>query len=252
MNLLITLLPAMAAVPMTASSSGAGIPVPYTPRMDDAVALLLLACVFVSAYVLSRCRKFLFQLVKDFLLNRDRSNLFSVSTAGDMRSLMLLLLQTCILGGVFLFCCLIKSQPELAQRLSLRLMLGTSIGFCLVYLTVKWMAYSFLGWIFLDKSKTSLWIGSYSTLLYYLGFALSPFVLLAVYFDLSLQVLIIIGLFLLLFAKILMFYKWLKLFCHKLHGVFLLILYFCALEIMPCLVLYQTTVQLKDLLIIKF
>ena len=41
------------------------------------------------------------------------------------------------------------------------------------------------------------------------------------------------------FTKILMLYKWLKLFCNNLHGGFLLILYFCALEIMPCLMLYQ-------------
>ena len=246
MNLLITLLPAMAAVPMTASSSGAGIPFPYTPRMDDAIALLLLACFFVSAYVLSRCRKFLFQLVKDFLLNRDRSNLFSVSTAGDMRSLMLLLLQTCILGGVFLFCCLIKSQPELAQRLSPRLMLGTSIGFCLVYLTVKWMAYSFLGWIFLDKSKTSLWIGSYSTLLYYLGFALFLSTLFIVYFNPGFEIMVITGAILFLFLKILAFYKWLKLFCSNLYGSLFLILYFCAVEIIPCLMLYRGLVQLND------
>lgn len=65
---------------------------------------------------------------------------------------------------------------------------------------------------FFDESTTALWLESYSTLLYYLGFALFPFVLFIVYFDLSLQLTIIIGLLLAFFAKILMFYKWLKLF----------------------------------------
>lgn len=35
-------------------------------------------------------------------------------------------------------------------------------------------------------------------------------------------------------------------------AVCFLILYFCALEIIPCLVLYQGMVQLNDYLIIKF
>ena len=44
------------------------------------VMLLLL-----SAYVLSRSRRFLLQLVKDFLLHRERTSIFATSTAGDMR-----------------------------------------------------------------------------------------------------------------------------------------------------------------------
>ena len=126
------------------------------------------------------------------------------------------------------------------------------IGVCLLYLCLKWMLYSFLGWIFFDESVTTLWLESYSTLLYYLGFALFPFALFVVYFDLSLQLTIIIGLILAFFAKILMLYKWLKLFCNNLYGGLLLIVYFCALEIMPCFVLYQGVTQLNDYLIIKF
>ena len=49
-----------------------GIPIPYSPRMDDGITVVLLCCFFLSAYVLSRSRKFLLQLVKDFLLHRER------------------------------------------------------------------------------------------------------------------------------------------------------------------------------------
>lgn len=40
-----------------------GIPIPYSPRMDDGITVVLLCCFFLSAYVLSRSRKFLLQLV---------------------------------------------------------------------------------------------------------------------------------------------------------------------------------------------
>lgn len=229
-----------------------GIPIPYSPRMDDAVAAILLGCFFLSAYVLSRSRKFLLQLVKDFLLHRERTSIFATSTAADMRYLLLLILQTCVLSGVFFFDYFNDIRPDLVIHIPPFLLLSIYIGICLTYLFVKWLVYSFLGWIFFDGSRVLLWLESYSTLLYYLGLALFPFVLFIVYFDLPLQITVIVGLILLVFTKILMLYKWIKLFCNNLYGYFLLILYFCALEIVPCIMLYVGMVQLNDYLIIKF
>lgn len=105
-------------------------------------------CFFLSAYVLSRSRKFLLQLVKDFLLHRERTSIFATSTAADMRYLLLLILQTCILAGVCIFSYFNDIQPELVRHVSPGLLLGIYIGVCLFYLCLKWMLYSFLGWIF--------------------------------------------------------------------------------------------------------
>ena len=35
-----------------------GMPIPYSPKLDDGITILLLCCFFISAYVLSRSRKF--------------------------------------------------------------------------------------------------------------------------------------------------------------------------------------------------
>lgn len=99
---------------------------------------------------------------------------------------------------------------------------------------------------FFNKNTVSFWMESYSTLLYYLGFGLFLSILVIVYLHLSLQISVIIGLVLLGLVKILMLYKWIKLFCYNLFGGLLLILYFCALEIMPCMMLYSGLVQLND------
>ena len=229
-----------------------GMPIPYSPKLDDGITILLLCCFFISAYVLSRSRKFLVQLMKDFLLNRERTSIFAATTAADMRYMLLVILQTCVLGAVCTFNYLIDVRPELGERIPPYILLGVYLAIALLYLFWKWVTYSFLGWIFFDGNRTSLWMESYSTLLYYLGFALFPFALFLVYFDLSLLATVIIGLFMMFFTKILMFYKWIKLFCNNLYGVLLLILYFCALEIMPCFVLYQGVMQLNSYLIIKF
>ena len=229
-----------------------GTPISYSPRTDDAIALTLLACFFLSSIALERGKKFLSQQVKDFVLHRERTSIFDSSTAADVRYLLVLVLQTCVLSGITFLNYFHDTCPALMDHVSSLLLLGIYVGFCLAYFLLKWLLYMFLGWTFFDKNKTNIWLESYSALIYYVGFALFPFVLFLVYFDLSLTNLVIIGSIILIFTKILMFYKWIKLFFHQFSGLFLLILYFCALEIVPCLLLYQGMIQMNNILLIKF
>ena len=229
-----------------------GTPISYSPRTDDAIALTLLVCFFLSSIALARGKKFLSQQVKDFVLHRERTSIFDSSTAADVRYLLVLVLQTCVLSGITFLNYFHDTCPALMDHVSSLLLLGIYVGFCLAYFLLKWLLYMFLGWTFFDKNKTNIWLESYSALIYYVGFALFPFVLFLVYFDLSLTNLVIIGSIILIFTKILMFYKWIKLFFHQFSGLFLLILYFCALEIVPCLLLYQGMLQMNNILLIKF
>ena len=229
-----------------------GTPISYSPRTDDAIALTLLVCFFLSSIALARGKKFLSQQVKDFVLHRERTSIFDSSTAADVRYLLVLVLQTCVLSGITFLNYFHDTCPALMDHVSSLLLLGIYVGFCLAYFLLKWLLYMFLGWTFFDKNKTNIWLESYSALIYYVGFALFPFVLFLVYFDLSLTNLVIIGSIILIFTKILMFYKWIKLFFHQFGALFLLILYFCALEILPCLLLYQGMIQINNILLIKF
>ena len=229
-----------------------GTPISYSPRTDDAIALTLLACFFLSSIALARGKKFLSQQVKDFVLHRERTSIFDSSTAADVRYLLVLVLQTCVLSGITFLNYFHDTCPALMDHVSSLLLLGIYVGFCLAYFLLKWLLYMFLGWTFFDKNKTNIWLESYSALIYYVGFALFPFVLFLVYFDLSLTNLVIIGSIILIFTKILMFYKWIKLFFHQFSGLLLLIVYFCALEIVPCLLLYQGMIQMNNILLIKF
>nr|WP_325288706.1 DUF4271 domain-containing protein [uncultured Bacteroides sp.] len=229
-----------------------GIPLPYLPGRDDTIALLLLCCFLLSSYILARSRKFLLQLGKDFIMHRERTSIFATSSGTDIRFLLVLILQTCILAGVYLFICFNSFYPEAVHKFSPPLLLAGYAVTCVVYLLLKWVLYSLLGWIFFDKETTSFWIESYSTLLYYMGFGLFLSILIVIYLNFSLQNCVIIGLILLGLVKILTLYKWIKLFCHNLFGSFLLILYFCALEITPCIIFYSGLTQLNDYLTIKF
>ena len=225
---------------------------PILPRTDDTIALTLLVCFFLSSIALAKGKKFLSQQVKDFVLHRERTSIFDSSTAADVRYLLVLVLQTCVLSGITFFNYFHDTCPYPYGSCVLSPASGNLCRLCLTYLLLKWLLYMFLGWTFFNKNRTNMWLESYSALIYYIGFALFPFVLFLVYFDLSFTNLIIIGSIILIFTKMLMFYKWIKLFFHQFGDLFLLILYFCALEIVPCLLLYQGMVRINDILLIKF
>jgi hypothetical protein len=227
------------------------IPIPYIPMADDGIVIVLLCCFFLSAYVLSKAKKFLWQLGNNFIMHKKRTSIFSSSTATDVHYLLLLVLQTCILAGVCFFNYFDNTNPLLVQHIHPYLLLGIYTGVCLVYIILKWFIYSLLGWSLFDREVTNMWLESYSTIIYFLGFALLPFALAFIYFDLNADIMVIIGFVLVISVRLLVFYKWSKLFFNNVYGLLLLILYFCALEIIPCFVYYQILTKINSLLLLK-
>lgn len=128
-----------------------GTPISYSPRTDDVIALTLLACFFLSSIALARGKKFLTQQVKDFVLHRERTSIFDSSTAADVRYLLVLVVQTCVLTGIVFFNYFHDTCPMLMTKVSPLLLLGIYVGFCLAYFLLKWLLYMFLGWVFLTK-----------------------------------------------------------------------------------------------------
>lgn len=85
----------------------------------------------------------------------------------------------------------------------------------------------------LRQEKNEQWLKAYLFLLSCEGVLLFPVVMLLSYFDLSLQVAVIYTIIVLVLVKILSFYKSYLIF-FKRNGLFLqIILYFCALEVVP-------------------
>ncbi|MCD7899655.1 MAG: DUF4271 domain-containing protein [Bacteroides sp.] len=229
-----------------------GVPIPYSIKTDDGITIILLVCFVCCAYIFGQSKRFLLYQGRNFILHKERSNLFVTSTSAEMHYLLFLLLQLCLLSSIYWMNYFEKACPTFFHEISSYLLLGTYTLLSIGYLLFKWILYSLIGWIFYGKGNKTLWLDSYSTLLYYLSLALFFPILLLVYFDLSFTFIVIIGLFFLIITKILIFYKWLKLFFNKKDGVLTLILYFCALEIVPCFIYYRVLILINDVLLIKF
>lgn len=224
-----------------------GVPVPYQLRTDDGITGIILLCFFILAYVLSNGKHFLLQQLKDFFSIRERSNLFAEETNVDFRYHMLLVLNTCLVTGLLLFEHIGNYNPVLLHAHPIR-WLCIYTGISLAFYLGRYLSYTFINYIFFDKTRRKFWSDAYSLVFVLEGLLLFPLLLLVIYFDLSMEnKLLFIG-FIFFLSRIMLLYKCAGIFFGKIHRAFYLIVYFCALEIVQCFLLGRTLITISSLL----
>jgi hypothetical protein len=219
---------------------------------SDVMMSIILACTLIVLFVLSHTHKYINQRLKDYFVVHGPSRKFLVDTVGDARSMGVLILQSLVFAAILFFSYFVHTDRELLLHVQPYYLLAIYVGMCLLYFCLKWAVYSFLGWIFFSRQTTSIFVSSYSTLVSLMGFLGFPLILWIIFAYISPANLLTAGIYLLILAKILIIYKWLKLFSPKFVQIFLLILYFCALEIIPCFLFWQSMVQMNTMLIKNF
>ena len=130
-----------------------GMTLPYQLRSDWMVTSVLFLFFYLVSYVLAHGKKHLEQQFKNFALSKERASLFDDTTASDVRYTLVLILQTCILSG---FGChvLLRTVPHY-------LLLSIYIAYVVFFFVIKWLLYSFINWIFFNKTRNIIWLESY-------------------------------------------------------------------------------------------
>ena len=223
---------------------------PYLLRDDVWITAILLCCFLVVMSIFSVSKKYLRQYFQDFFFNHtEKDSLFSLENGREMRQAMFLYLQTGLLASLFFFNYTQTTQDLFMSRWSSHALLGAYILTNWIYIGVKQSAYIFVNWIFFDKGKRDRWIKAYSFLLSLEGILLFPLALTMVFFNLSIHdtaicLFILVGL-----IKVLLFYKTFNIFFSKIYGFLHLIVYFCALEILPLFGLLHALTYINDILL---
>ena len=106
--------------------------------------------------------------------------------------------------------------------------------------------------VFFGRRRSAKWLKTLMFAVSVEGIALFPLVLLMSYFDLSVQNAVAYVAFVTVLVKISLFYKSFILFFRQKVFFLQIILYFCALEIMPLLSLWGVLVQIVEQLKINF
>jgi hypothetical protein len=220
----------------------AGDPVPYSVHGDNVLTLLLLSCFIVAVVAFSNVRGFFARQAKHFLnmtrpaateitetATEIRFQVFLAFLAGLLLSLLFYFYTLHYIGETFV----LKSQYHL-------IVIYMVIIAC--YMLFKTMVQTLVNMVFFDGKKSIQWIKAMLFITSVEGIVLFPVVILRAYFDLSIQNVVIYFIIVLLIVKILTIFKAFVIFFHRNVVSLQIILYFCALEMVPLLALWGTLV----------
>lgn len=211
--------------------------IPYLLRNDICVSALLVVSFLLISYVMGKGRLLIYHQIKELFVERKHSALFDEAGA-DFRYQFFMISNTVILQGVVFYALCLKPGNHVVTTPTWQLLL-LSIGACSLLMICRYLAYSFVNWLFFDKGKRERWMDVYSLLVSLQGVLLFPLACLTVYFNFDSQQALIVLLLVLIVAKLLLFTKGMDIFFVKMQGFLCNILYFCTLEMIPLLFLIK-------------
>jgi hypothetical protein len=226
----------------------AGDPVAYTVRNDDAITCILLFCFMLPIVVFSYSRHIITHQLKAFFHPmRNDSTTFTTS-----RFMYFLGIQTCLLMGISYYFYTIHFVTDDLLIDTPYILIGLFSVVCFMYIIGKQLVYHLVNTVFFDSKRNGHWTWTLAFITALEGIALFPAVILQVYFTPSFQNILFYIVFVIILTKILTFYKCWNIFFRQ-KGVYLqIILYLCALEIVPMLVLWGVLVMITNELKVIF
>ena len=229
----------------------AGDPIPYSIAGDNALTALLLACFVLAAFALATARDFIIRQAKSIFYVQHANTTEITETAGELWMQLLLMAQTCLLFSivVFSYTRTYVSDTFVIEQYQL---IGLYTAVTAAYFLLKMLLYWGVGKVFFESKKIEQWTKAFMFMVAAEGILLFPVVMLLAYFDLSIQHAAIYVGIVITFIKILSFFKTILIFFRK-NGVFLqIILYLCALEIVPLALLLGCMGLINNILKVNF
>lgn len=227
-------------------------PVPYSISGDNVITGLLILCFILAAISFSRSRRFIARQAKKFFYTPNERTTAITETTNEIRFQVFLVALTCLLGSIIVFFYTIENVSDTFVLSSQYQLIAIYFGIFVAYFVVKFILYQFVNWVFFDRRRNERWIKAQLFISAMEGMMFFPLVLLMIYFDLSIRTTVIVALSIIILVKLLSFYKCYIIFFRRLGGFLQIILYFCALELIPVAALYGSIAMTNGFLRINF
>lgn len=224
----------------------------YALGGDDYVVAGMMVMFCVLAVVFYHNRWLLFYRIKDFFTTKRQYSEEHVNdnSSWSMDSFLLISISALSLSIVFfddvvdIYC----FSPDLGVPYWV---LAVGYVFCMAIIYLKAWIYALVNWVFFDSESSKRWQVGYFLMTSLTAFFFYPIALVDVFFDEGQTMVTICAILVGVLYEILLFYKLLSNFKTKKYGYLLIFLYFCTVELMPALVLWNVVGGLSDNFIIK-
>lgn len=229
----------------------AGDPIPYTIAGDNLITGLLLLCIIITLTAIRYSYQYFFRQTKRFFYVVHENTSEISETRGEFYMQLFLVGQASLLFSM-MFMLLTREKDNYTFTVEYYEMIGIYALIFLGYFFLKFILYQIVDLTFFDGKKNKQWKHSFLLLISLESILLIPLVLFAAFFNLTVHTGIIYTISLLVLIKLLTLYKTFIIF-FKQTSVFLqIILYFCALEIVPLSLLWSGLELTNSLLKINF
>ena len=226
-------------------------PVAYRAGSDSGLSLLLMVGMLVAILALARSMRFVVKMGKNMFFAENERTTTVPDTAAELRSQGWLVLFTCVVLAVAYYCHSLVGHGGVIT-LPRTMMMWGYLAAVIAYFLIKATIYQFVNWVFFDTKKNEQWNKALLFVTAMEGLALAPFVLLHVYGNLPLDLTLIAVAIVIFLAKIITFYKCYLIFFQRFGAFLQIILYFCALELIPLVGLIGLLEAFNEYLKINF
>lgn len=229
----------------------AGDAVPYSIGNDDIVSLALLACLVIVTISVGRSWGFISRQARNFFYAPHDADAVTETTS-ELRFQIIMVLIGILLMGLVSY---IYATETIAHPFKVGdnyCLMGIMAAMFLAYFLLKWLVASVVSITFFDSKKNIQWVRLQLFLAAVEGGLMLPFVLLLVYFNFSVEIVLLCLAVVLFLNKLLTFYKCWSIFFRQNGGLLQTFLYFCALEMTPLLAFGGAWLALTDFLKVNY
>ena len=222
----------------------------HSPLHDTPSMALLLAGLLAVALCYHKGYKYIENFFHYMFSTRRRENLFEDHTVNETSIQAALVANTCIVKGFIIYLAVQLMWPVFALSLQQGVFLHVAAysGLALAFYAAQWVVFKLLGYTFLDAVGSKLWIDGFKASQSFLGLTLLPVLVLLMLYPAHGKLLLTVAASLYLVARLIFIYKGFRIFYGNLSSILYFLLYLCAVEIVPLVLVTGLTYWISGIL----
>lgn len=229
-----------------------GIPLPYSVRTDSIITTIVIICFSLLIIAISKSSSFLLRQLKSLVMVSVNENSYVTETSTEVKFQLAIVIVACIIISLIQYLYVVRDIQTIFILPTQYHLMMVYFLVILCYFVAKAGLYSIVNNVFFTRKRNLQWLKSLLFLTSIEAVSLFPAVLLQTYFEWPAENVIIYISIVILLVKILAFYKCFIIFFRNVRFFIQIILYFCALEIVPLTILWLSLLLAGDILKIQF
>lgn len=226
-----------------------GEPVPYRLSNDPFVTITLMLSLCMACFVICRSMYALGLQIKNFFRLRDRNEDFSLKSEGEVKDQLFVVILESFVLSLLCFSYFVHLHSQHLMLLSPYVLLFSNMGVLLAYFACKYSVMGLFNRTFFEAEEVYSWWRSYNLVGFFKAVGFLLLVMVVLYFDLPDRICNLAFLILLGTAELLVLFKTKQIFFNSHLGIVPTILYFCALELVPLVFLWELLASINEFLV---